>query len=87
MSKMSDVIEKYKDVVIQIATPYSTGTGFFLKKYDLIITNEHVVRDNVEVVIDGKKFEKQLTKVLFVDPKYDLAFLQTPKNNKMNIFR
>jgi serine protease Do len=83
MSKMRDVIDMYKDVVIQIATPYSTGTGFYLKKYDLIITNEHVVRDNVEVVIDGKTFEKQLTQVLFVDPKYDLAFLKTPEDNGM----
>ena len=84
MSTISNVIDLYKDIVIQIATPYSTGTGFFIKKYDLIITNEHVVRDNKEVVIDGQKFEKQLTKVLFVDPKYDLAFLQTPQDHKMS---
>ena len=76
---MNDIIELYKNIIIQIATPYSTGTGFFLKDENLIVTNEHVVRDNGEVVIYGNNIEKQLTKVLFTDPKHDLAFLQAPK--------
>ena len=76
---MNDIIELYKNIIIQIATPYSTGTGFFLKDQNLIITNEHVVRDNREVVIYGSHFEKQMVKVLFTDPKHDLAFLQVPE--------
>ena len=75
---MSDIIEQYKNIIIQIATPYSTGTGFYLKDQNLIITNEHVVRDNREVVIYGNRIEKQMAKVLFTDPKHDLAFLQAP---------
>ncbi|MEL6989311.1 MAG: trypsin-like peptidase domain-containing protein, partial [Bacteroidota bacterium] len=77
---MTDYIEKYRDAVVQIATPYSTGTGFYLKSYDLIITNEHVVRGNREAVIDGKLFEKQITTVLYVDQRFDLAFLGAPSN-------
>ena len=50
---MKAVIELYKNVVVQIATPYSTGTGFYLRDYQLIVTNDHVVRDNREVVVDG----------------------------------
>ena len=76
---MKEVIEIYRSVVIQIATPYCTGTGFYLKGPNLIVTNEHVVRDNREVVIDGQGFGKQLVKVIFLDPKYDLAFLAPPK--------
>lgn len=75
---MKEVIDLYRSVVIQIATPYSTGTGFYLKEAGIIITNEHVVRDNKEVVIDGELFEKQLARVIFLDPKYDLAFLEAP---------
>ena len=59
-----DIIELYKKVVIQIATPYSTGTGFYISEYDLIITNEHVIRDNNKVVIVGEAFEKQMVDVL-----------------------
>ncbi len=72
---MNKVIEQYQNVVIQIATPYSTGTGFFLKNECLIITNEHVVRGNREVVVEGALLSKQMARVLFTDPKYDLAFL------------
>lgn len=75
---MNDIIDLYRSVVIQIATPYSTGTGFYLKEYDLIITNEHVVRDNAQVVVDGDHFPKQLVSVIYIDPKYDLAFLKAP---------
>ncbi len=80
---MKDIIERFKQVVVQIATPHSTGTGFYLKKYNLIVTNEHVVRDNNSVVIEGTQFPKQLSRVLFSDPKHDLAFLEVPESNEM----
>lgn len=77
------IIEIYKKSVIQIATPYSTGTGFYLAEFDLIVTNEHVVRDNNEVIIDGDGLEKQLVQICFLDQKYDLAFLTPPKQHNM----
>ncbi|MDX1408038.1 MAG: trypsin-like peptidase domain-containing protein, partial [Saprospiraceae bacterium] len=77
------IIEQFKGAVIQIATPYSTGTGFYLETQDLIVTNEHVVRGNTRVVVDGSTFDKQLVTVRYVDPRYDLAFLETPGVHKM----
>ena len=79
---MKEVIDLYSNVVIQIATPYSTGTGFLLSDYGLIVTNEHVVRDNSEVIIKSTKLEKQMVKVLFIDEGYDLAFLEVPQIEK-----
>lgn len=73
-------IEKYKSAIIQIATPYNMGTGFYIAEYDLIVTNEHVVRDNCEVIIAGANFKKQIAKVLYLDISYDLAFLSAPKS-------
>ena len=83
MDNIRDIIETYKDVVIQIATPYSTGTGFFLKKHNLIVTNDHVVRGSKEVVIDGNSMDKRLSTVLFSDPFHDLAFLSAPEGLDM----
>ena len=77
------IIEQYKSTVIQIATPYSTGTGFYLADCNLIITNEHVIRDNKTVVIDGEGLEKQLVNVLYIDQKHDLAFLEVPTGHSM----
>lgn len=76
---MKEIIDLYRNVVIQIATPYSTGTGFFLEQYGLIVTNEHLIRDNAEVLISGETFSKKLVKVLFIDARLDLAFLQAPE--------
>jgi len=77
---MNRVINKYKKAIIQIATPYSTGTGFYLKSAGFIITNEHVVRGNREVVVDGASINRQMAQVLFTDPKFDLALLSCEKN-------
>lgn len=71
-----DIINWYRDVVVQIATPFSTGTGFFLKKYGLIITNEHVARDNKYVIVESNIMQKQLADIIYIDPAYDLAFLK-----------
>ena len=75
---MKNIINIYKDVIVQIATPMSVGTGFYVQPLDLIITNNHVIKGNKEVVIEGKTFEKMLAQVVFTDEKHDLAFLQTP---------
>ena len=76
---MKEVIEKYRQLLIQIATPQSTGTGFFLKEHDLIVTNFHVVEGNREAVVQGEKVAKQLVDVIYADPFYDLAFLRKPE--------
>ena len=72
------IIEQYQKAIIQIATTGGTGTGFYVKEFDLIVTNAHVVADNAEVTIAGKAFDKALSRVWYTDRKHDLAFLQSP---------
>ena len=72
------IIEHYRPAIIKIATQSSTGTGFYVKEYDLIVTNEHVVGKNAEVTIAGRLFEKKISRVWYTDKKHDLAFLQPP---------
>ena len=74
------IIEQYQKAIIQIATPGGTGTGFYVKEFDLIVTNDHVVAESAEVTIAGKVFDKALTRVWYTDRKHDLAFLEAPKN-------
>jgi serine protease Do len=74
------IIEQYQNAIIQIAAGGGTGTGFYLKEFDLIVTNDHVVADNTEVTIAGKTFDKALSRVWYTDRKHDLAFLEAPKN-------
>jgi serine protease Do len=74
-----DIIEKFQDAIIQIATQSGTGTGFYVKEFDLIVTNNHVVDNAAEVTIQGKVFPKLLSRVWYTDRKHDLAFLEPPK--------
>jgi len=72
----SDIISSMSKAVVQIASPYTTGTGFYLSGYDIIVTNEHVVDRCREVTISiGSEFT-QRAQVVYIDKKYDLAFLQ-----------
>lgn len=73
---MKAIIDRYRDTIIQIATPYSTGTGFMLPDMQLVVTNNHIVQDNREVVVRGEQLPKQLATVVYADPRYDLAFLR-----------
>ena len=72
------IIELYRPAIIQIATQTSTGTGFYIKEYDLVVTNEHVISKNAEVTVAGRFFERRLARVWYTDKKHDLAFLQPP---------
>lgn len=62
--------------VFQVATPFSTGTGVYLPGPGLLVTNEHVVRDNATVVIGSEEVAEQLARVVYLDAYYDLAFLK-----------
>jgi len=64
--------------VVQIATPYHTGSGFYLKSHDMIVTCEHVVRDNQKVVVTVPGHGKYLLDVLYLDSRFDLAFVAAP---------
>lgn len=76
--EFQDIIENFQPAIIQIATKTSTGTGFYLKQYDVIVTNEHVVGSSAEVAVTGKTFQKTLATVWYIDKKHDLAFIQGP---------
>lgn len=80
---MEKIIKELEKNIVQIATPYSTGTGFYLSEYQLIITNEHVVRDNMEVLVNGIGFRKQLVDILYLDTLHDLAFLAVPSDHSL----
>jgi len=68
------ILEKYIENIIQIMSPYGTGTGFIIG--DLIVTNSHVVSGLKEVVISAKKIKRVIADVVYDDPYYDLAFIK-----------
>jgi serine protease Do len=79
----NQIIESYKNVLVQIATSQSTGSGFYVAAYDMIVTNSHVVGNAAEVTIQGKQIPRQLARVMLKDDQYDMAFLLPPTNLKL----
>jgi serine protease Do len=75
---MDNIIKEYRDVIIQIITPFGSGSGFYLKSHNLIVTNSHVVAGCLEVVIKGTHFPKTVSNVLFSDAKFDIALVAPP---------
>ena len=73
-----EIIDIYQNAIIQIATQGGTGSGFYVKEFDIIVTNNHVVDNMAEVTIQGKLFAKSLSRVWYTDRKHDLAFLEPP---------
>ncbi|MBK9272583.1 MAG: trypsin-like peptidase domain-containing protein [Saprospiraceae bacterium] len=84
---MREIIDRYKGAVIQIATPFSVGTGFYLADDDIIVTNEHVVRGNKEVVIEAKGIKRMVCPVVYADTRFDLAFIKLPEESPLMIVR
>jgi len=80
---MTNIIENFKNIIIQIASPLGSGTGFYVKEHNLFITNFHVIEGNEEVIISGRGLKKTIGKVIYFDPMYDLAFIQAPENTEM----
>ena len=70
-----EILNTYKQSIIQIETPLGSGSGFYLQKYNLIVTNSHVVSGLKELVISSQTCKRREAKVIYDDPKYDLAFI------------
>ncbi len=81
--RAQEILDTYIDNIIQIITPYGSGSGFVID--DLIITNSHVVDGLSEVVISAKKLGRTKAHVIYDDPSNDLAFIRIPEMSITNI--
>ncbi len=68
--------ENLKNAVFKINTSSGTGSGFYLKDRNIIVTNFHVIEGNKTVSIEDQKQDRYLAKVVFANPETDLAFLK-----------
>jgi serine protease Do len=69
----------FSSLLVQIATPYSIGAGFYFHENGWIVTSEHVVRDSQTVVVDRPGYTKQIGEVFYLDSRTDIALLRVPK--------
>lgn len=70
-----------KHAVYKINTATGSGTGFFLKQHNIIVTNYHVIEGNKQVSIENQKQDRWLANVVYVNPDNDIAFLKSDAHN------
>lgn len=62
--------------IVRVATAAGTGSGFYLKEKDVVVTNHHVVGTSREVSLETQSKDRITAKVIFVNPVDDIALLQ-----------
>jgi serine protease Do len=70
-------VQNILGTVFKINSSTGTGSGFYLKKYGLFVTNHHVVYGAKKVAVESQKNEKYIANVVLVNPLNDIAFLRT----------
>lgn len=69
--------EELKQAVYKINTASGSGSGFYLKTQNVIVTNYHVIEGNKQVSIENQAQDRYLANVVYINPDADLAFLRT----------
>lgn len=74
---MKAIIENCKKILCRIATPEASGSAFYISKYNVIVTSEHIIRGHKNIIVDNEYFEKCQVKVIYTDQLLDLALLRS----------
>lgn len=69
------VFNKIKDSVLKVITSEGTGSGFYIKEKNTIVTNAHVVDGFREVAIETNNRERIHCRVTVINPGKDIALL------------
>ncbi|MEW6773167.1 MAG: serine protease [Bacteroidota bacterium] len=67
------------DSIFKIHTAAGSGSGFYIKEKDIVVTNYHVVNGYREVALESVTKERMLARVLLVNPYTDIAILKSEK--------
>jgi hypothetical protein len=73
-------LEKIYPSIIKINTASGSGTGFYVKEYDLIITNYHVVSGYKKVGLEFSDKKTMVGNVMTINPLIDIALVKAEKN-------
>lgn len=62
--------------VFKINTGSGSGSGFYLKDQNIVVTNHHVAQGYTKVSLENEKKDRFLARVIMLNPVTDIAFLQ-----------
>jgi len=71
----ADLTRKYRQAVVQIRTPTSTGTGFAIDPHGIVLTNLHVVEDSTKCALHFDDGRQTPARVVYRSDRADLAIV------------
>lgn len=69
-------LDNLKNATFKILTSSSTGSGFYLKNEDVLITNHHVVKGYKKVAVEDNNQNRIIANVIMINPDIDIAILK-----------
>lgn len=72
------ILKNIENSVFKINTANGSGTGFYNKDYQIIITNYHVIAGSLTASIETQDKNRYLANVVYSSPGKDIAFLKAP---------
>lgn len=72
------LIKEVQQKVFTVLTSYGQGSGFLYKKGGYVITNAHVVNDEVDVAVRNTQGQEFAATVIGISENYDIALLHVP---------
>ena len=83
-SSLAEVIERIQEGVVQVTASLSSGSGFIIDESGVVVTNEHVVRDQRKVGIRLTNGTHHMGEVVGRDPKSDLAIVRIESSDRFH---
>ncbi|EZH75985.1 hypothetical protein ATO12_04125 [Aquimarina atlantica] len=69
-------LDSLKEATFKILTSRGTGSGFYIKSKNIILTNHHVISGCKEVAVEDDHHNRMLAKVIMTNPDIDIAILK-----------
>ena len=66
--------------IFKVSQARGSGSCFYLKDYDVFVTNSHVVEGFQEVAIEDHNHNRYPARVVLANPSLDIAFLSSEKD-------
>lgn len=69
-------MQQVSQIIFKVNTANGSGSAFYLKQYNVFITNYHVVQGSKTLSIENKNLERYVGHVIMVDTNEDIAFVK-----------
>ncbi|MDD3302105.1 MAG: trypsin-like peptidase domain-containing protein [Candidatus Gracilibacteria bacterium] len=72
-------------IVFKITTSAGSGSGFYVNKYKILVTNYHVVKGFKQLCVEDNEKNRYLGDVVFINSENDIAFIRIENFNENSI--